>query len=51
MASLAQFYRRIWGLGEAGIEVPLDIVRAGRVGSISIQSANRDAFYISPKLH
>ena len=51
VASLAQFYRRIWGLGEAGIEVPLDIVRAGRVGSVSIQSANRDAFYISPKLH
>ena len=51
VASLAQFYRRMWGLGEAGIEVPLDIVRAGQVGAVNIQSANRDAFYISPKLH
>ncbi len=51
VASLAQFYRRMWSLGYAGVEVPLDIVRAGRVSAVSIQSVDRDAFYLSPKIH
>ena len=51
VASLPQFYRRIWALGEAGVEVPLDIVRAGRLAEVTIESADRAAFYLAPKLH
>ena len=51
VASLAQFYRRMWDLGDAGVEVPLDIVRAGRVSAVNIQSADRDTFYLSPRIH
>ena len=51
VASLAQFYRCMWALGAAGVEVPLDIVRAGRIAAISIQSADRDAYHLAPKLH
>jgi len=51
VASLAQFYRRVWALGDAGVEVPLDIVRAGRLAEITIESADRAQFYLAPKLH
>lgn len=51
VASLAQFYRRIWALGTAGVDVPLDIVRSGKLAEISIESADRSAFYLAPKLH
>ncbi|MEK9753244.1 MAG: S1C family serine protease [Rhodospirillaceae bacterium] len=51
VASLAQFYRRLWALGDAGVEVPLDIVRDGRLAEVTIQSADRTKFYLAPKLH
>lgn len=51
VASLPQFYRRVWALGEAGVEVPLDIVRNGRLAEITVESADRSAFYLTPKLH
>ena len=51
VASLAQFYRRLWALGAAGVEVPLDIVRGGRLAEVTIESADRSRFYLAPKLH
>jgi S1-C subfamily serine protease len=51
VASLAQFYRRMWALGAAGVDVPLNIVRDGRLAEVSITSADRSAFYLAPKLH
>jgi S1-C subfamily serine protease len=51
VASLAQFYRRLWALGEAGVDVPLDIVRSGRLAEVTIESADRAKFYLAPKLH
>ena len=42
VASLSEFYRKVWALGEAGIDVPLTIVR-GTSGTreISVRSADR----------
>lgn len=51
VASLAQFYRRLWALGNAGVEVPLDIVRDGRLAEVIIESDDRSKFYLTPKLH
>lgn len=51
VTSLAQFYRRIWALGEAGVEVPLDILRGGQLVEIAVSSADRSQFYLAPKLH
>tara|TARA_E500000331_G_scaffold355764_1_gene412102 strand:- start:1687 stop:2664 length:978 start_codon:yes stop_codon:yes gene_type:complete len=51
VTSLAQFYRRVWALGDAGTKVPLDIIRSGRLAEVTIQSADRAAFYLAPKIH
>ncbi|UEM06217.1 S1C family serine protease [Skermanella rosea] len=38
---LADLYRKIWALGEAGVSVPLGIQRAGRVETVSVRSIDR----------
>jgi len=49
--TLASFFRRVWALGEAGIEVPLTIHRAGRMFELRITSANRNGFFKVPRVH
>lgn len=51
VSTLPEFFRAMWSLGDAGVEVPLDILRAGRLTHLSISSANRGDFYISPQVH
>lgn len=41
VGTLADFYRAVWRLGEAGIEVPLRIRRAGVVSVITVRSIDR----------
>jgi S1-C subfamily serine protease len=38
---LADFYRTIWALGDAGVRVPLDIRRGDQVESVSVVSMDR----------
>jgi S1-C subfamily serine protease len=38
---LADLYRKIWALGDAGVRVPLDIRRGDQVESISVVSMDR----------
>ena len=42
VASLSEFYRKVWSLGDAGIDVPLTILN-GQGGSreVSIKSGDR----------
>ena len=47
---LADFYRKLWGSGPAGAEVPMRIVREGRDRWVRIKSADRNSFLIKPKL-
>lgn len=48
---MAEFYRGIWSLGPAGIEVPLNIYRDGDVVTVTVQSRARGDYYRSPNLH
>jgi serine protease Do len=41
----AEFYNRLWSRGEAGVEVPLDILRDGRIQHIPVASIDRDQYY------
>ena len=38
---LAEFYRRVWSLGAAGVSVPLDLLRADGMEAVTIESADR----------
>jgi S1-C subfamily serine protease len=49
--SLAEFFRAVWRLGAAGVEVPLTISRAGDLVHITVKSADRNDFLKKPKLH
>lgn len=49
--NLANFFRRVWAEGEAGVDVPLEIYRDGKVFQVAIPSINRDSFMISPVAH
>jgi S1-C subfamily serine protease len=48
---LADFYRRLWSLGSAGVDVPLLIVREGRRLDVRIPSADRAKQTKAPRLH
>ena len=48
---LAEFYRMVWRLGPAGVEVPLSVARAGDVLRINVKSADRNKFLKKPDLH
>jgi S1-C subfamily serine protease len=49
--TLAQFFRKVWSLGEAGVEVPLKVSRNNRTLELSITSADRRQFLKGPILH
>jgi S1-C subfamily serine protease len=38
---LADFYRKIWALGSAGVNVPLDVLQDDRVRRLDVKSASR----------
>jgi len=48
---LAEFFRTVWRLGPAGVEVPLTLSRAGDVLHITVKSADRNDYLRKPKLH
>jgi S1-C subfamily serine protease len=39
---LADFYRKVWTLGNAGVEVPLGILRGTRILDIAVKSVDRN---------
>jgi S1-C subfamily serine protease len=51
IGDLAELYRRVWSLGQAGVEVPLLIYRDGRALELSVPSADRNRFLKGPSLH
>ena len=48
---LADLWRRVWGLGQAGVEVPLTLHRDGRLVDVRIASADRSRFLKAPRMH
>ena len=51
VSTLAEFYRSLWALGEAGVTVPLTIYQEGEVGEIAVESGDRNRFLKAPRLH
>ncbi|MFM9843701.1 MAG: S1C family serine protease [Dongiaceae bacterium] len=47
---LAELWRRIWSLGDAGVEVPLLVYRDGRAMEVKVASADRQKFLKRPRL-
>jgi serine protease Do len=41
----ADFYTQLWKTGEAGVEVPLEVLRGGRVETITVKSIDRERYY------
>ncbi|MDH3691548.1 MAG: S1C family serine protease [Gammaproteobacteria bacterium] len=48
---LATFFRRVWNLGDAGVEVPLAVMRGGDKKEVSVVSADRNDCMKSPSVH
>lgn len=48
---LAPCFRKIWSLGHAGVEVPLQIWREGDTFEVRINSGDRDRYLKSPRVH
>jgi S1-C subfamily serine protease len=51
VTGLAEFFRAVWRLGAAGVEVPLTLSRGGDVLQITVKSADRTDFLKKPNLH
>jgi S1-C subfamily serine protease len=41
----ADFYRRLWATGAAGVEIAVDVLREGRIERVTIKSIDRDRYY------
>ena len=48
---LAGFFRKVWSLGKAGVEVPLTVYRDGRTLEARVTSGDRNRFLKGPSLH
>lgn len=48
ITGLGDFYRRVWALGSAGVDVPLQILRDGEVMMITVTSGDRSTYLKSP---
>jgi S1-C subfamily serine protease len=51
IGALAEFYRRVWSIGPAGVVVPLTIVRGGTTMDLSLRSADRTDMLKRPQAH
>lgn len=51
VSDLAGMFRRIWSLGQAGVEIPIRLDRDGHLVEQRIASAERGKFFKAPRLH
>lgn len=49
--TLAQFYRTIWAQGDAGVDVPLGVMRDGEARIVVVPSTDRTRTFKGPRLH
>ena len=49
--SLADLFRKVWSTGDAGVDVPLTLLRDGKTVEVVVKSADRHSFLKSPRLH
>jgi S1-C subfamily serine protease len=51
VATLSEFYRRLWSLGPAGVAVPLTMVRGGTGVQLNVRSVDRTDLLKRPQAH
>jgi len=51
ISTLAGMYRKVWMLGQAGVEVPLTLYRDGVTFDVRVNSSDRAKFLQGPRLH
>jgi S1-C subfamily serine protease len=51
VTSAADFYRKIWALGAAGVEIPLTLFSGGATFNVVLHSSDRAKFLKAPRLH
>jgi S1-C subfamily serine protease len=51
VTGLAGLFRKIWSMGEAGVEVPITVSRDGSPIDIRVASGDRNRFLKGPSLH
>jgi S1-C subfamily serine protease len=51
VSELATMFRKVWSLGDAGVEVPMLIYRDGRTFEVTVASGDRTRFLKGPSLH
>ncbi len=51
VSSLAEFYRKIWALGVAGVDVPLTVSHEGITFDVVLTSTDRTKLLKAPRLH
>jgi S1-C subfamily serine protease len=50
VSSLADFYRQVWASGDAGAEIPIELLRDGRTVWVRVKSVDRNSLLKSPRL-
>ena len=45
VSSLAEFYRKVWALGAAGVEVPLRVLQGVQVKEVTVRSIDRVEYF------
>ncbi len=51
VTTLAEFYRRVWGRGAAGAEVPLKVLQGSRVRNVTVRSIDRVQYFRPSKTY
>jgi S1-C subfamily serine protease len=51
VATQREFYKRVWALGAAGVDVPLTLYREGDTFNVTLASTDRTRLHRKPKLH
>jgi S1-C subfamily serine protease len=51
VTSLAEFYRKVWALGLAGVDVPLTVSHEGITFDVVLASTDRARLLKAPRLH
>ena len=51
VTTLADFYRKLWSRGAAGVEVPLKVLQGMRVADVKVRSIDRTEYFRPSKTH
>jgi S1-C subfamily serine protease len=51
VSTLGGFYRKVWALGNSGVEVPLTLYREGVTFDVRVNSSDRMKFLKGPRMH